>query len=242
MAPGSGPGGNNPANVNAFTEIVTPNNKRKRPAGTGPSSGGMLNGTTGSAVAMGSVADKSRGHEASLNAQAAPTQVKKRKPPGQGTVKAKTQGSNLNANTSAATHMAAIEDSEERKSAARRRVNKEEEDGASRTDEMARKGRTARGRGGNAHASASEDEEDDSEGGSNAGGISGRPARVARAPRSVHGNQDMDVGLLAQPTTAIGEDADERRYCVCNNVSYGDMIGCDDDDCLREWVSAEMSI
>ena len=33
----------------------------------------------------------------------------------------------------------------------------------------------------------------------------------------------------------LGEDADERRYCFCNNVSYGDMIGCDDDDCEREW-------
>ncbi|PWZ03188.1 hypothetical protein BCV70DRAFT_12959 [Testicularia cyperi] len=32
-----------------------------------------------------------------------------------------------------------------------------------------------------------------------------------------------------------GDDADEARYCFCNNVSYGDMIGCDDDDCEREW-------
>lgn len=31
------------------------------------------------------------------------------------------------------------------------------------------------------------------------------------------------------------DDADEARYCFCNNVSYGDMIGCDDDDCEREW-------
>lgn len=34
---------------------------------------------------------------------------------------------------------------------------------------------------------------------------------------------------------AGGDDADEARYCFCNNVSYGDMIGCDDDDCEREW-------
>ena len=31
------------------------------------------------------------------------------------------------------------------------------------------------------------------------------------------------------------DDADDQRYCFCNNVSYGDMIGCDDDDCEREW-------
>lgn len=30
-------------------------------------------------------------------------------------------------------------------------------------------------------------------------------------------------------------DQDDQRYCFCNNVSYGDMIGCDDDDCEREW-------
>lgn len=32
-----------------------------------------------------------------------------------------------------------------------------------------------------------------------------------------------------------GNDQDDQRYCFCNNVSYGDMIGCDDDDCEREW-------
>lgn len=31
------------------------------------------------------------------------------------------------------------------------------------------------------------------------------------------------------------EDGDDQRYCFCNNVSYGDMIGCDDDHCEREW-------
>lgn len=32
-----------------------------------------------------------------------------------------------------------------------------------------------------------------------------------------------------------GNEQDDQRYCFCNNVSYGDMIGCDDDDCEREW-------
>ena len=31
------------------------------------------------------------------------------------------------------------------------------------------------------------------------------------------------------------DDHDQQRYCFCNNVSYGDMIGCDDDECEREW-------
>ncbi|KDN38449.1 hypothetical protein K437DRAFT_259398 [Tilletiaria anomala UBC 951] len=28
---------------------------------------------------------------------------------------------------------------------------------------------------------------------------------------------------------------EERRYCYCNQFSFGEMIGCDDDDCEREW-------
>ena len=27
----------------------------------------------------------------------------------------------------------------------------------------------------------------------------------------------------------------EPRYCYCNGVSYGEMVGCDADDCSREW-------
>lgn len=30
-------------------------------------------------------------------------------------------------------------------------------------------------------------------------------------------------------------DPDEPRYCFCNQVSYGQMVGCDDKDCAREW-------
>ncbi|RPB21557.1 hypothetical protein L211DRAFT_754808, partial [Terfezia boudieri ATCC MYA-4762] len=30
-------------------------------------------------------------------------------------------------------------------------------------------------------------------------------------------------------------DPNEPRYCFCNQVSYGQMVGCDDKDCAREW-------
>ena len=40
---------------------------------------------------------------------------------------------------------------------------------------------------------------------------------------------DDDDGELAD------EDADEPRYCYCNEVSYGEMVGCDADNCEREW-------
>ena len=32
-----------------------------------------------------------------------------------------------------------------------------------------------------------------------------------------------------------GEGGDEPRYCYCNDFSYGEMVGCDADDCPREW-------
>ena len=28
---------------------------------------------------------------------------------------------------------------------------------------------------------------------------------------------------------------DEPRYCYCNQVSFGEMVGCDNDDCPIEW-------
>ena len=30
-------------------------------------------------------------------------------------------------------------------------------------------------------------------------------------------------------------DPNEPRYCLCNQVSYGDMVGCDNKDCPYEW-------
>ncbi|CEH14203.1 chromatin remodeling protein [Ceraceosorus bombacis] len=35
------------------------------------------------------------------------------------------------------------------------------------------------------------------------------------------------------PDMAI--DPNEPRYCYCDQVSYGDMVACDNDDCPREW-------
>ncbi|ORY42525.1 hypothetical protein BCR33DRAFT_637589, partial [Rhizoclosmatium globosum] len=30
-------------------------------------------------------------------------------------------------------------------------------------------------------------------------------------------------------------DADEDVYCICQTVSYGEMIGCDNPNCEKEW-------
>lgn len=35
-----------------------------------------------------------------------------------------------------------------------------------------------------------------------------------------------------------GDDEDEEgepRYCYCNEVSFGEMVACDNDACPREW-------
>lgn len=40
---------------------------------------------------------------------------------------------------------------------------------------------------------------------------------------------------------ATGEeiDADEARYCYCGDVSYGDMVACENENCEREWFHFE---
>ena len=32
-----------------------------------------------------------------------------------------------------------------------------------------------------------------------------------------------------------GGPGSEPTYCFCNNVSYGDMIACDNEACMYEW-------
>lgn len=53
-------------------------------------------------------------------------------------------------------------------------------------------------------------------------------------------------GAAATPATVVGDGVegdgeadndDNKTYCYCENVSYGEMIGCDGDQCTREWVS-----
>uniref|UniRef100_A0A336MQ31 Inhibitor of growth protein n=1 Tax=Culicoides sonorensis TaxID=179676 RepID=A0A336MQ31_CULSO len=46
-----------------------------------------------------------------------------------------------------------------------------------------------------------------------------------------------DNGLVVEQTPE-GEwsyDPNEPRYCICNQVSYGDMVACDNEDCPFEW-------
>lgn len=87
-----------------------------------------------------------------------------------------------------------------------------------------------------ARADGEEDDESD-EGGQE----DGRPA----AKRNVTGNGkkivsvgwDQEPGVPDSDPAGGDMDVDSTVYCVCQRTSYGEMIGCDDDDCEFEWVS-----
>lgn len=58
------------------------------------------------------------------------------------------------------------------------------------------------------------------------------------------GNDSMeDFQMARSPSFSVphsnspnnGEDADNNLYCFCQRVSFGEMIGCDNDDCQYEW-------
>ncbi|EGV62167.1 hypothetical protein CANTEDRAFT_125766 [Yamadazyma tenuis ATCC 10573] len=63
--------------------------------------------------------------------------------------------------------------------------------------------------------------------------VSSNPAYAATAMGS------PSRSITPQPKKKIKvtreESANEPTYCYCNQVSFGEMVGCDGDDCKREW-------
>ncbi|KAI8935322.1 hypothetical protein NX059_007907 [Plenodomus lindquistii] len=57
------------------------------------------------------------------------------------------------------------------------------------------------------------------------------PSSVASSNAQEQDYQEAEV----EAEIESDEDGDEPRYCYCNEVSYGNMIACDNDDCPREW-------
>ena len=54
-------------------------------------------------------------------------------------------------------------------------------------------------------------------------------------PRSqVDGAADRRSNKRAEEEEA-GEEEDDEIYCFCQKVSYGDMVGCDNDNCKYQW-------
>lgn len=54
--------------------------------------------------------------------------------------------------------------------------------------------------------------------------------QVKKVKREVRKKQSKDDKSISSDI-----DPDEPRYCTCNQVSYGQMVGCDNDNCSIEW-------
>ncbi|TBU62548.1 hypothetical protein BD310DRAFT_918645 [Dichomitus squalens] len=46
---------------------------------------------------------------------------------------------------------------------------------------------------------------------------------------------DGNDGTMSAGGEPDGDAEDNKTYCFCESVSYGEMIACDDEDCEREW-------
>lgn len=62
-------------------------------------------------------------------------------------------------------------------------------------------------------------------------------AGAATASEAEPVDLDGDLEMIGDDgEDGAGDDGgDDRTYCYCNRVSFGNMIGCDGDDCQREW-------
>ncbi|EEC09144.1 putative inhibitor of growth protein [Ixodes scapularis] len=70
-------------------------------------------------------------------------------------------------------------------------------------------------------------------GGSNAGGTTHQQHHHQQAHQQGHqqGNQQRGIPSPAEPPI----DPDEPTYCLCEQVSFGEMICCDNEECAIEW-------
>ncbi|KAI1793078.1 hypothetical protein LXA43DRAFT_1002675 [Ganoderma leucocontextum] len=55
------------------------------------------------------------------------------------------------------------------------------------------------------------------------------------APKFPQVSQEGNDGAMSAGGEPDGDAEDNRTYCFCDGVSYGEMIGCDDEECEREW-------
>lgn len=91
-------------------------------------------------------------------------------------------------------------------------------------------------------------------GSSHASSESGERTRKKRGAGSVPASTKADIEIPAEEQSDAGEEAEaedmdiddgdadageeesnEPKYCYCNDVSYGEMVACDNEACPREW-------
>jgi inhibitor of growth protein 3 len=76
-------------------------------------------------------------------------------------------------------------------------------------------------------ASPSSDGEDDSVLSSASGSDSEMASPLVEGPGSPHDDEDGE--------DEADDGGDDRKYCTCRNVSHGNMVACDNEDCPYEW-------
>ncbi|KAK8845481.1 hypothetical protein IAR55_006194 [Kwoniella newhampshirensis] len=93
-------------------------------------------------------------------------------------------------------------------------------------------GRSARGRGGIKRSRADDDDEDESDGEEDESLGKPIPKRTTSGKKAT---QAYDLEAAEPEGLGGGDEVDSKVYCTCRGFSYGEMIGCDDDDCEIEW-------
>ncbi|KAK3394666.1 inhibitor of growth proteins N-terminal histone-binding-domain-containing protein [Podospora didyma] len=58
------------------------------------------------------------------------------------------------------------------------------------------------------------------------------PGAAERPRKHKRGVEDDDENAMDVDDDDAGDD---KKYCLCQNVSYGDMVACDNDNCPYEW-------
>ncbi|KIM36444.1 hypothetical protein M413DRAFT_13950 [Hebeloma cylindrosporum] len=66
-----------------------------------------------------------------------------------------------------------------------------------------------------------------------------RLSRSTRIQQQEEEEQDADAEGDEDVEGDDGEDDDSRLYCFCHKQSFGDMIGCDNEDCPYQWFHIE---
>lgn len=61
------------------------------------------------------------------------------------------------------------------------------------------------------------------------------PPRAASAARA-RASGGAKMAVVDGPPAMLEEAGDNEAYCYCRDVSFGQMIACDDDSCPMEWV------
>merc|ERR1712142_1370249 len=62
------------------------------------------------------------------------------------------------------------------------------------------------------------------------------PTSDKKVRREIKKGEDQHALQIApQDVLDMPVDPNEPTYCLCHQVSYGEMIGCDNNDCLIEW-------